>query len=354
MPTRLVDVLPIRYGKEPFLCISEGEIEKYAALSYVWGGKQSFTTTKHNLAAHRRCLPLQNLPKGFQDVITVTEMLGIRFIWIDALCIIQGESEDWQRESGQMSSIYGSAYLTLAASSANDVDAGYNTRRPTATAKEFNYNSDDGTKFSVFACKLLDHLPLGEMEDWTKTEKYPVLGRGWCFQERFFSRRVVHFTEKELVWDCSSSRCECGAYDRDGRSSRLMYFNRTVREVTSILEKSPSDPISSETIVPNPSKRALQKKIRSLWPKIMESYTMARLIYPSDSLPALSGVAHRLQHAGWGEYLAGLWSTDLARQLTWETEFPRASTSYEDYTAPSWSFLCRRGAATYFHWDFLD
>ena len=245
-------------AKSLFYASRKVKIEKYAALSYVWGGKQSFTTTKHNLAAHLRCLPLQNLAKVFQDAITVTQMLGIRFIWIDALCIIQGDSEDWQRESGQMSSIFGSAYLTLSASSANEVDAGYSTLRPAATAKEFKYDNNDGTKFSVFAREFLDHLPLRGMEQRTKTEEYPVLGRCWCFQERLLSRRVVHFTEKELVWDCCSSyRCKCGAYERDSRSSRPMYFNRAIREVTSILEKSPSDPTSSETIVPNRSKRAL-------------------------------------------------------------------------------------------------
>ncbi|KAL8704125.1 MAG: hypothetical protein Q9201_002709 [Fulgogasparrea decipioides] len=355
MPTRLVDVSPVRYGKEPFLCISKGEIEKYAALSYVWGCKQSFTTTKHNLAAHLKCLPLQNLPKVFQDTIIVTQMSGIRFVWIDALCIIQGDSEDWERESGQMSSIFGSAYLTISASSANDVDVGFCTLRPTATATEFKYNYYDGYKFSVFARRFLDHLPLGEVEDRTEPEKYPVLGRGWCLQERLLSRRVVHFTKKELLWDCCSScRCECGAYDRDGRTSRLMYFNRAVREATSILGKSLSDPISSGTNVSKSSKLAPQKELRLLWREIVQSYTMARLTYPSDSLPALSGIAQRLQHTDWGEYLAGLWSADLARQLTWENLFPRASRAYDDYTAPSWSFLCRPGAVEYFDFDFLD
>ena len=144
------------------------------------------------------------------------------------------------------------------------------------------------------------------------------------------------------------------AHERDDRESRLIYFNRVVRKITSALGKSPIDTISSETMVPNPSERALQNEFRYHSLGSSKSYTVTRLIYPSDGLPLLFGITQHLQHNGWGEYFRGFWSTDMARQLTWETNFSQASTAYRGYTAPLWSFLYPHGAAQYYYWDFVD
>ena len=67
----------------------------------------------------------EDIPKTFQDAITVTRYLGFHYIWIDSLCIVQDDNEDWARESAKMSSIYANAVLTIAASAAADDTYGF-------------------------------------------------------------------------------------------------------------------------------------------------------------------------------------------------------------------------------------
>ncbi|OCL09069.1 HET-domain-containing protein, partial [Glonium stellatum] len=119
LPTRVIDV-----STEPFLYITNGESVPYICLSYCWGKTTPFKTTRANLGERIKGIPFQNLPRTYRDAVTVTLRLGIQFLWIDALCIIQGDPLDWETESANMSRIYGGSYLTLAASSSSHADGG--------------------------------------------------------------------------------------------------------------------------------------------------------------------------------------------------------------------------------------
>lgn len=66
----------------------------------------------------RAYIPWDKLPSTFQDAITVTRRLGIAYIWIDSLCIVQDDAQDWEREAAKMALIFESAYLTIAATAA--------------------------------------------------------------------------------------------------------------------------------------------------------------------------------------------------------------------------------------------
>jgi len=126
LPSRLVDVgvgipprtAPIR------LCQTGGRRGRYTALSHRWGAKHPLTTITANLEEHQRRIPLEKLPQTFQDAIELTRRLGIRYIWIDSLCIVQDDASDWADESKQMGTIYERSYLTIAATSAPDGDGG--------------------------------------------------------------------------------------------------------------------------------------------------------------------------------------------------------------------------------------
>ena len=103
----------------------EGEVGNYIALSYCWGGKQSFTATKRTVQDFTDGIPISKLPKTIRDAIVVTQELGLRFIWIDALCIIQDDSEDVAREINNMAQVYRKAHLTLSAACARSVNDGF-------------------------------------------------------------------------------------------------------------------------------------------------------------------------------------------------------------------------------------
>jgi Heterokaryon incompatibility protein (HET) len=63
-------------------------------------------------------------PKTLSDAIKVCREIGMRYIWIDALCIVQDDPKDKAREIGQMGRIYKDATLTIMAASAKTVHEG--------------------------------------------------------------------------------------------------------------------------------------------------------------------------------------------------------------------------------------
>ena len=88
LPNRVVDVS----CSPPRLYLSRGESDKYACLSYSWGGDQPLKLTTDNLPFYLKELPLAQLPQTLQDAILVTQKLGIRYLWIDSLCIYSDRS----------------------------------------------------------------------------------------------------------------------------------------------------------------------------------------------------------------------------------------------------------------------
>lgn len=72
---------------------------------------------------------MDTLPQNFQDAIITVRTLGLRYLWIDALCIIQDSAQDWEHEAAQMGTVYNSAYLTIAATSASSSSNGF-LKRP--------------------------------------------------------------------------------------------------------------------------------------------------------------------------------------------------------------------------------
>jgi hypothetical protein len=66
-----------------------GEEGRYACLSYCWGGKQPLRTTLEpdTLSSHQHLIREEDLPKTFHDAITVVINIGLRYLWIDSLCV---------------------------------------------------------------------------------------------------------------------------------------------------------------------------------------------------------------------------------------------------------------------------
>jgi hypothetical protein len=135
--------------------------------------------------------------------------LGFRYIWIDSLCIIQDDAEDWEVQSSLMSEIYQDAVLTLAATSSSGDNVGCCTENAHHTpALEVTLPEDIGA-INIAVRKPLRHFDLQTGKG--LLDHFPLLTRGWAFQERLLSSRVLHICESELVWECrEKSSCECG------------------------------------------------------------------------------------------------------------------------------------------------
>ncbi|KAK0619165.1 heterokaryon incompatibility protein-domain-containing protein, partial [Immersiella caudata] len=201
---------------------------RYAILSYVWGtDPSSFRAVRDNIDQLHIEIPPSALPLTLQHIFRLVRHLSLAYLWVDALCILQDDRAEQDTEISNMASTYLNAYLQISAT------------------------SSPGARH---VCRSL------RQSEWDSTlfQHYRLLTRGWTFQERILARRVVHFTGKELVWECKTGRwCDY-------------------------------------------SKRNLGKA--------------------SDRLPAISGIAALLLPGGRdgeGEYVAGLWREAMPFELLW-------------------------------------
>jgi hypothetical protein len=129
LPKRVLDV-GTDAAKRLLLHISPGEVAPYIAFSHCWGPNGiPLKTTTSTIKDHQQGIDFQHLPKNFQDAVTVTRSIGIRYLWIDCLCIVQNDNTDWEVESSKMSSIYRDAYLVIAATQATNSCEGFLDRK---------------------------------------------------------------------------------------------------------------------------------------------------------------------------------------------------------------------------------
>ncbi|KAK7981553.1 hypothetical protein PG988_003791 [Apiospora saccharicola] len=196
LPTRILDVGSMSDSQWIRLRIPvEDQRGEYLALSYCWGGEQPFTTTTQTLETMKDGFPASELPPTLRDAVQVTRNLGIRFLWIDALCIVQNSPEDKGREIARMGQIYKNATATIMAAAAESASEGFLSSNPyKITSCEVSLTVPDGTSGRVTICPI-ERLEFGWM---------PLSKRAWSFQEHFLSSRHLVYTDKELVWQCRS------------------------------------------------------------------------------------------------------------------------------------------------------
>ena len=143
-PRRLIKIFQRSAGPaitvHPRLCLVDTTYiswPKYATLSYCWGGDQKVKLTMSNLASWQSKISFHNLPQTIKDAIIVTAELGLEYLWIDALCIIQDDDADKGVELARMGDIYSKAHFTLLASRSPTVQDGF--LKPRYIPKERGY-----------------------------------------------------------------------------------------------------------------------------------------------------------------------------------------------------------------------
>jgi hypothetical protein len=306
-PTRLLCVS----GDEVCLNLGEtfGPIPRYATLSHKWGTLRILTLESGNIERFRQGIPHRDLCKTFQDAICITKALGLDYLWIDSLCIVQNDPQDWAREATIMCNIYGGSAITIAAASAEDGSVGcFFKRDPNFKAKY---------KFSVRGGKEFILAKEGVYESYVEGD--PLASRAWEFQERHLSPRILYMFSKEVCWECKKARA-CESYP-DG--------------IPKVIEKERDSDLRANEL----STGVLSKgNALPSWRSIVCHYTSKKLTYGKDKLPALAGVARKYQEVmgpGEGEYIAGLWRKGLEEQLLWSANQEAWRPSFR---APSWSW----------------
>lgn len=250
----------------------------------------------------------------FRHAIHVTRGLGLRYIWIDALCIMQDDGPEKMEDVMQMHEIYLNTTLNISA-----------VEGQVSKGLVFDRNM-----FSTNPCRktvrVADSDPDVELLAYNyiyvvETYEGPLNKRGWVFQERALSPRIVHFTKNQVFWECLKTE---GSEVLPQGIGKL----RELRRYTMGSGMSSSWPID---------------KLRSRWEAVVGVYSLTSVTFVEDRLLAISALAKQFCIAMGRkptDYLAGIWRNDLPLSLLWLQhdgnlvgEFAR-----EAPHAPSWSW----------------
>lgn len=175
LPTRVLDVGSVIDSPSIRLHIpSEDQRGEYLALSYCWGGAQPLVTTTKNLDTMKSGFLDLELPLTLRDAVKVTRSMGIRYLWIDALCILQDSPDDKSREIARMGQIYKNSTATIIAATAKSASEGFLRGSLQETPScEVLLTAPDGNSGLVTICPI-EHVGF---------ESMPLSKRAWCFQE---------------------------------------------------------------------------------------------------------------------------------------------------------------------------
>ncbi|KAK4449773.1 heterokaryon incompatibility protein-domain-containing protein, partial [Podospora aff. communis PSN243] len=313
---------------------SVSNVLRYAALSYCWGPEadahKQCKTTRQSLAEHStRGIDTSYLSPVVRDAATVTRQLGLSYLWVDSLCIVQDDERDWRDEAALMGLVYSNAHVTIV-NLASDTCVKSFLEPWTATHKIWRavrVPVDDtglakGNEGNISYNYSYEFLRDWQRSAWSK--------RGWTFQETKLSTRLVYFGASRIHFCCD------GWLYTSGRSTRGK-FERSIIDLA--VDKQTLDPA---------------RELLNFWRwALVPQYSSKRFSVARDKLPAIGGIAKLVgDMTGFG-YAAGLWTPHLHVDLVWYCRpLPGHSTLQaliqalvasdgehaHDYIAPSWSW----------------
>lgn len=219
LPTRLIHVgdeqheprLVVSRMHPPFLLKNEGWNSRYIALSYCWGSRteaeQQLKTTTDSFKSHMQRIPIEALPQTLLDALSVCRALGVPYLWVDVLCIIQGDKSDWERESANMANVYSHSFLTVCAAQGDSCQSGFLKRCPPSQVRIPFHSSLDPSVSGKYSLRKVPGLQcskeirgMGFFDSGPQESPFAIdVGysiwndRGWTFQELKLSRRALIF-----------------------------------------------------------------------------------------------------------------------------------------------------------------
>ncbi|KAE8444137.1 hypothetical protein EG329_000825 [Mollisiaceae sp. DMI_Dod_QoI] len=356
---------------------------RYVTLSHCWGDVEFYHLTKETLAHFEDGIEIDKLPKTFHHAIDFACRLGVRYIWIDSLCILQDSTKDWLYQSAQMDQVYNNSLCNISATAArNSAEGLYVDRdseqhwldevalntdgvpgRPLEPKKKVhiqdiahllqNANSTNSDHFKkprqvssagrsrlkvADAPKKVTKYTVLDLDFWEMTvDQAPVNRRGWVLQERLIAPRVLHFCHDQIAWEC---------WEKDAIESRADGMQLLQLKGGSIVDRS-----SFKGMVPSVDGKALRHarlgrgRLKNgkfididahmenavpsvycfeVWKRVVETYSKMRLTKATDKLIALAGIAkimsRRILNGRDEDYVAGMWRDNLESQLLWRVD----------------------------------
>lgn len=321
LPRRIINVQEV-----PRLIDHSGSLVKpqgrYAALSYCWGGDQTIKCTSTTITDLCPSLSTE-LPQTLLDAIRVTRKLGLQYLWIDALCIIQDDLADKGEEIGNMQALYYNATVTIVAANAPRCIDGFLLDRqlPEELAQnsvQLSMSCADGQNGTVSVSPI------------TKADKEPIDVRAWTIQEALLSPRRLIYGSRQMWWVCPTK------VEWDG-PEQVIGADHPDQACL------PYE-ILDDNIGRNSGRYNLTaERVAQRWGELVEQSTARDLTYAEDRLLVMDRFSRLLNT----QYLAGLWRNNLINDMLWHCN-DRASSAAETIRfppshTPSWSWGATRG-----------
>ena len=354
LPTRIIDVgsNAVSTADVSLVATENSMSGEYMALSYCWGNPpvhRVLKTLQSNIDQFKRQICFDSLPLTLQHAVMLTRRLCLRYLWIDALCIIQDDRNDWRREAAKMCDVYSNAAITVVACRSDGSSGGIFGPQKYSECIWVPYKE---TYVNVSNDYGRDHeynILLHERSDLD-----PVHTRAWTLQEAILSNRAVFFTSQEIRWECNTCRhCQCRKISKQYPASLDA-------------EEAPYELYRTwrlEDFFPATTTDEAYEQ----WLLMYNFYTARVLTNDSDRLVALGGLARRfaeIMKARFGrheQYLAGIWRGSLPRDLLWHIEFKglskienRRHERPKMWRAPSWSWAAMEADAHRYHFGDLQ
>ncbi|KAH7177412.1 heterokaryon incompatibility protein-domain-containing protein [Fusarium sp. MPI-SDFR-AT-0072] len=320
-PTRLIDVDTNDPSIVRLITTAEDLhkdfIPKYLTLSYCWGSTNEHAkTTRATIAARREGIAVHSLPKTIQDAIQLTRLLKFRYLWIDAICIIQSDLDDvylddWNEEAPRIGSYYLHSKCLISASAASDSSQGLFVEQ---TARRYPLR----TCALAFKNEKQEYICLSvprpsPSEDWSAE---PLRSRGWCLQEAVLSPRILHWSKHALIFQCHGTTKSLAYGDDLGTAQDI----RTSQSHISLAQEPDS-------------------AMGDAWTELISRYSKMHFTFETDRLVAIQGLANRLVDLHGGQYFAGVFRSHLADGLLWKNSYDKAHNALAG--APTWSWASR-------------
>ncbi|KAK0659908.1 hypothetical protein DIS24_g3590 [Lasiodiplodia hormozganensis] len=322
-PTRVLDVEHARQtSRVRLVCVEDDAAgDRYITLSHCWGewgAKELPMLTTANLEERQtEGMNMADLPQTFRDALEVASWYKVKWLWIDSLCIVQDSPSDWLREASLMARTYKHAVLNISADNFSDARGGLFAERDPWDIVPIQFHA---TRAAGIMPSSQDDLArswwLWDYETdafgWANTA--PSFARAWIHRERQLARRVLHFTDKELVWECcASSRAPaqalaCETFPGGYPFRRLLHGHakwqaRDVRNNGGVARGE----VGLEEVA-----------VHETWNELCEGFSQKWLTVSSDMPIILSSLAEEFGDMLPGDaYLAGHWESTLPLSLLW-------------------------------------
>ncbi|KAK4183094.1 heterokaryon incompatibility protein-domain-containing protein [Podospora australis] len=310
-PTRLVDLGPNRNSIYWTLYSTQedGSLRMpviYMALSYRWGANK-LRLLNSTLAEFRKgTISIHQLPQTFQDFSFLAKRFGVRYLWIDALCIIQDSARDWEIESLRMRQVYANSVCTIAASASTNEQEGLFRVRTNLDGVLPGLIQIPVTPLSSQDQRQMVPFYIFDDEVWESSiYQSPLHRRGWAFQEQYLSPRMLYFTGNQVFWECiqGGRRCE-GFPNGISPYAGILRQNGRVWNLKQQLQR----------LQDNGGFTDMSTRV---WCDLVTVYSRCDLTNPEDRLPAFAGLAKFFAEKVGDDYVAGHWKSRLLRDLCW-------------------------------------